>query len=353
VELEEFSNVRKAIEEKRRPFHLLLGNGFSMSYDLGIFSYNALHGFVEELEDEVLNKLFEIVDTKDFETVLQHLESFGALADMFSKDPDLKTRVESAAVTLKHSLVDAIGALHPEHVFTIPQEKSDACAGFLTIFLDSDGHIFTTNYDLLLYWVLMRNRVLNSVDGFGRDRESPDEYVPAEELEYSELRWGKHSEGQRIFYVHGALPLFDTGTEIIKEEYDDHTYLLDRIKQRIERAEYPVFVTAGNGKEKLTNIRHNRYLDYAYESLAQIEGSLVTFGFNFGERDSHVIDAINRAAKHGRKKPPKLWSVYIGVYSAEDQSHIEAMRDRFQCKVHIFDSKTAPVWGPLGSETGG
>ena len=347
VKLESFTDVRKAIATKGRPFHLMLGNGFSMSYDPGIFSYNALHGFVDDLGDDLLSKLFEIVNTKDFEIVLRQLENFRALAELFSNDHDLKDRVGSAALKLRRSLVDAIGALHPEHVFTVPQEKSDACARFLKLFLDSAGSIYTTNYDLLLYWVLMRNKVVESVDGFGRDRENPDEYVREEEVEYSELRWGKYKDSQRIFYVHGALPLFDTGLEIVKEEYSDRTFLLNRIKSRIENDEYPVFVTAGDGKEKLTHIRHNRYLDHAYESLARIEGSLVTFGFNFGPSDSHIIDAINRAAKHGKKAPSRLWSAYIGVYSEHDRAHIEAVAGEFRCKVHIFDAKTTPVWGPV------
>ncbi len=77
----------------------------------------------------------------------------------------------------------------------------------------------------VLYWVLMRSqRLLPNVDGFGRDRENPDEYVPEDEVEYSELRWGKHQDTQNVFYLHGALPIFDTGVEIIKEVYDKTTY---------------------------------------------------------------------------------------------------------------------------------
>ena len=59
-----------------------------------------------------------------------------------------------------------------------------------------------------------------------------------------------------------------------------------------------------------------------------MEGSLVTFGFNFGQYDEHIIDAINRAAKQGRKAPPKLWSLYIGVYSEEDKKHIGQIEGR-------------------------
>ena len=344
MKLETFDDVVASIKTAKRPFHLLLGNGFSMAYDPDIFSYNALYDFIETLDDELLSKLFGIVNTKNFEDIMEQLDTFSALLDAFGSDAKLKKKVAAASATLKQSLVAAIKALHPEHVFTVPQEESDACARFLKKFLDSGGHIYTTNYDLLLYWVLMRNQVLASVDGFGRDRENPDEYVPEDELEYSELRWGKYRQEQVIFYVHGALPLFDTGVEIVKEEYKNSHYLLENIGERISRGEYPIFVTGGNGREKLTHIMHNRYLAHCYESFSSIEGSLVTFGFNFGEYDDHIIDAINTAAKFGRKSPPKLWSIYIGVYSPDDKKHIESIASRIKCKVHIYDAKTAHVW---------
>ncbi len=78
----------------------------------------------------------------------------------------------------------------------------------------------------------------------------------------------------------------------------------------MDKGEYPIFVTAGNGREKLTHIMHNRYLSNCYESLSCITGSIVTFGFNFGKYDDHIIDAINIAAKHGKKTSSRLWSIY-------------------------------------------
>jgi hypothetical protein len=343
VKLETFDDVVASMRaNKDRSFHLLLGNGFSMAYDPRIFSYNALHNFIESLNDELLSKLFGIVNTKNFETIINQLDTFSALLEVFGSDAKLKKKVATARTTLKQSLLDAIRALHPEHVFKVPQGQIDVCASFLRRFLKSSGHIYTTNYDLLLYWVLMRSQVVASVDGFGRDREGPDEYVPEEEVEFSELRWGKYRDEQNIFYVHGALPLFDTGVEIVKEQYTESNYLLGNIEERISRGEYPVFVTVGDGRDKLTQIMHNRYLTYCYDSLSSIDGSLVTFGFNFGEYDEHIIEAINAAAK--KSPPKKLWSVYIGVYSAEDRSHIEDMAKRIKCKVHIYDAKTADVW---------
>jgi hypothetical protein len=43
--------------------------------------------------------------------------------------------------------------------------------------------------------------------------------------------------------------------------------------------------------------------------------------------------------------PNKLWSIYIGVYSPEDKKHIENIEGQFLCKVHVYDAKTANVWG--------
>lgn len=338
-----FGDVRAAMKRNaKRPFSLLLGNGFSMSYAPTIFSYNALHGFIDKLDNRLLHALFRIVDTHDFERVMQQLETFAALGDVLGIDDTLKHRIEAASAELKRSLIDAIRALHPEHVYTIPDAKCAACTEFLRPFLASGGSLFTTNYDLLLYWVLMRGS-LPSVDGFGRDRENADEYVPQEDLQYSELRWGRNLEGQNVHYVHGALPLFDTGIEIVKEEYAEH-FLLEQISRRIEGGEYPVFVTAGNAIQKRTYIRHNPYLEHSYESLASLDGSLVTFGFNFGEQDAHIVDALKRATKNGQKSPPRLWSIYIGVYSPADIARATQLASELKCKVQPFDSRTAGIW---------
>lgn len=346
VKLETFDDVLTSIKKNpKRGFNLLLGNGFSVAYDGAIFSYNALHDFIQTLDDEDLSTILGVIETKNFEIIMQHLDTFSALIAAFGGDPDFKRRVDAAGVKLKTSLLDAVQALHPEHVFTVPEEQSIACARFLKIFLESGGKIFSTNYDLLLYWVLMRTNIIEHVDGCGRELENPGEFVPPDDQVWSELTWGKSRDEQNVFYLHGALPFFDNGVAVIKEEYDAYNYLLQKVSARMENGEYPIFVTAGDGQEKLRHIMHNQYLTHCYESLCNAEGSLVTFGFNFGVHDEHIIDAINRAAKHGRKVKDKLWSVYIGVYSESSRRHIEQIAGKFKCKVHIYDAKTANVWG--------
>jgi hypothetical protein len=344
-----YEEVIQSLTQKKRQKHLLLGNGFSMSYDSGIFSYNALSKFLENLDNEILQKLFQIIKTSNFELLMEQLDNVAQIAEVFGADKKVVYNIKKATETLKESLIEAIKELHPEHVFSVPEEKSIACANFLNSFLDDDGQIFTTNYDLLLYWVLMRNEIENAIDGFGRDSEESDEWIPEDEREYSELRWGKHKGVQTIHYLHGALQLFDAGVDIIKEEYTDDHFLLENIKIRMEKKEYPIFVTAGNGFEKLTHIVHNKYLANCYESLSSITGSLICYGFGFGKYDNHIISAINKAAKKRKDKNnkwlPFLNSVYIGVYSEEDLKYIKSIEKKFKVPVRVFDSKTVNVWG--------
>lgn len=340
-----FPEVIARLRRSGRTTSLLMGNGFSMAYDRDIFSYNALYDFLESQNDPLLNKLFGAIKTKNFELVMQQLDTTIALLDAVGAEVGIKQQILDATEKLKLSLLRSVKELHPEHVFKIPEGCADACAAFLRLFLDNGGQVFTTNYDLLLYWVLMRRKLAQHNDGFGKELENPLEVQRGQEPEYSDLVWGPNSGQQNVHYLHGALHLFDMGSEVIKEQYTNSGFLLENITKRLNKGSYPIFVTAGNGEEKLEHIRHNRYLSFCYDRLQGIEGSLVTFGFNFGPYDDHIITAINKAAKRGANAAQKLRSVYIGTYSEVDVKHIQSIQSKFQLKVHIYDAKTTNLWG--------
>lgn len=348
LKFEDLTNYNSVIDKlNKRPYpkHLIMGNGFSMSYDHKIFSYNALYDFIEKLKDPTLSKLFEVINTKNFELVMRQLDNFIEIAKAFDTDEKLINALINANQLLQQSLIDAVSSLHPEHVFEISEIESKTCFNFLQEFLSKDGKVFSTNYDLLLYWVLMRNSAENSIDGFGKEHLNPTATRRGQEdAEFGELYWGKYKDEQTVYHLHGTLPIFDTGTEIEKEIYRDHHYLLENIKERMNKKEYPIFVTAGNGNEKLKHIYHNRYLTHCYENLSKITGSLVSFGFNFGEYDEHIIDAINKASKRGAQSGDKLFSIYIGVYSESDLEHIKSIQEKFDCKVNVYNAQTANIW---------
>src|SRR3546814_10413 len=250
-ELPSYQEIIQYLAKKNRQKHLLFGNGFSIDYDSEIFAYNAFSKFIDEIDNDLLKKLFQGINNKNFESVMQQLDNFIEIAKAFSSDVALIRQITEANRALKTSLIDAVRQLHPEHVFKISDEKSRCCHAFLYDYLSKRGKVFSTNYDLLPYWVLMRNESEFAIDGFGREMENPDEVLKKQQDPiYSELRWGKHKNEQTIFYLHGSLLIFDTGIEIEKEVYDIESYLLERINDRMAQQSYPILVTDGNAQEK-------------------------------------------------------------------------------------------------------
>lgn len=343
--VENYNECLADLRKKGRRVHLLMGNGFSMAYDDEIFSYNALQTFISEIRNPVLDELFGIVRSKNLEVIMQQLHLLTRLIQMFGNNAELIDRVIEADNLLRVGLVDAVKSLHPDHVFQIAEDQIKSCHQFLEPYMAYGSNIFTTNYDILLYWTLMRGGARNAVDGFGYEMINPGEEDPDLQQWEDTLTWGPNVSSQNVHYLHGALHLFDNGIDIEKEAYDGQQFLLDLIKGRMDREEYPVFVTAGDGKEKLSQIMHNKYLAHCYKALSSITGSLVVFGFNFGKYDEHIIEAINSAAHHGRRAGDKLFSIYIGTYSQADVEYIDSIRNKFKCKVRIYDSKSVNVWG--------
>ncbi|MEH8136045.1 DUF4917 family protein [Aeromonas veronii] len=129
-----FNEVQEYLQSKKRNVHLLLGNGFSMAYNHEIFSYNALHKFIEEQDDPLISSLFDIVKTKNFELVMQQLDNFCDLIDAFGSDRTLLDKVQTASNRLKESLIDAVESLHPEHVFKLEEYQIEKCYGNPPIF---------------------------------------------------------------------------------------------------------------------------------------------------------------------------------------------------------------------------
>lgn len=335
---------------KKRPLSLLLGNGFSVNYSPNIFTYRSLASRVEKTGTPLVRKLFSALKTENFELIMEQLDQMIAVLQVMPELEDAAKDLAKAKEDLKLALIDAIKELHPENVNALTDDQIKKCALFLSDFLNSEGKLFTTNYDLLLYWVINRglDENLRPSDGFTRYVTNPQEvYRNTAPPKKSELLW-LSKENQSVFNLHGGLHIFDDKGKIIKETYDKLTgsWLLEKIKSRMDNGHYPIFVTDGNAEKKLQHIRRNRYLSNAYESLRSIKGSLVVFGFSFNENDDHIIEAINSAAgytENGRIRN-SLLSVNIGVYDAAAKEHIESISHKFALKVNTFDSSNAGIW---------
>src|SRR5690349_4712949 len=95
--LPSYQEIEAYLKKQNRTKHLLFGNGFSMAYDYGIFSYNALSNFIDSIDNELLKKLFSTLNTKNFELIMQQLDNFCEIAAVFSKDKELVNKVQEAS----------------------------------------------------------------------------------------------------------------------------------------------------------------------------------------------------------------------------------------------------------------
>ena len=152
--------------------------------------------------------------------------------------------------------------------------------------------IFTTNYDLLLYWLLI---------------SSPKDYCDGFGTRTGELRFEKnYPYAHRYFYLHGALHLFTAQDDVRKVKVKRKS-LRETLAETMAAHNYPLFISEGTHESKRRRIESSPYLRYALEQLCASRGTLVTFGLGFlGERPSHRWRALRctraRACLRGRAR---------------------------------------------------
>ena len=191
---------------------LLLGNGFSMSYNKERFSFTSLlesaikAGLIET--GNPIYEIFQEFDTKDFEEVVNLLETATKVTKKYNAITiENEILIINDAAKLKNHLVSIITNNHPEKITEILDEEFLCCANFINEF----NKIYTLNYDLLLYWAAIKlegfiktndieKRRLKISDGFGNSEEEC-----SEEVVYA----NDSSKPSTLFYLHGALHLFD------------------------------------------------------------------------------------------------------------------------------------------------
>ncbi len=323
--------------------HVLLGNGFSRACRNDLFAYDALFAQAKDKLSPGAKKAFQALKTTDFEVVMRALKQAINLMQVYAPTSRklAKTLAEDAD-KLRDVLAHAIASSHPERPSRIKTNEFMACRTFLSHF----DNIYTLNYDLLLYWALMHNDVddlnITCNDGFHQPEDSPEEYVV----------WEVGDVGsQDVFYLHGALHVFDAGSEVQKYTWcNTGIALVEQIRDALSDNRYPIYVAEGTSDSKMRRIQHSAFLSRGYRSLARIGGSLFIYGHSLASNDDHALRLIERGT---------IKAVYISIYGdpktkdnqriiARAEAFREARQDsgrRNKLDVHFFDAATAEVWG--------
>lgn len=346
-----------AIEESKqfKKRHLLLGNGFSIACRADIFHYGSLFEQADFRQVPEVEDVFAALGTQDFEQAIRSLENAAKILPPYLPHGDeaIAKMLEHAAA-LKEILVETIAGNHPNIPPDIPDEKFWACRRFLSHFLSGGnaGSVFTLNYDLLLYWTLMHDDmgfddpiVLSKNDAFGNDEDDPD-------ADYVVWQGETGAHDANIHYLHGALHLFDSGSELKKYTWiRTNIPLVDQARKALSANAYPLFVAEGNSEKKKEKIRHNAYLYQGYKqftaNLKVGTHCMFIFGHSLADNDDHILVRIGRA---------RLRKLFVGIYgdpSSEENERImkraqelAAMRhERWPLDVEFYDAASASVWG--------
>jgi hypothetical protein len=346
--------LKQSNDYKKR--HLMLGNGFSIALRPEIFTYKSLLEEADFSEAPHLSTVFEKIGTQDFEKVIRLLEDSAKILPIYAgTSTDPSAQMQEDAKYLKGVLIKTVAQNHPEFPGAVDGDEFEACREFLSNFVgpkNKGGRIYTLNYDLLLYWALMhedtddkdRPLVLSKNDGFGRDEDTDPNFV--------DWMGESSSRDQRIHYLHGALHLFDAGTQLQKYTWvNTGLRLLDQAQDAMHNDKYPLFVAEGTSDQKLSKIKHSAYLYHSYKSFSeqmkQPNDVLFIFGHSLADNDRHILKKIS-----GGKIP----RVFVGLYGDPENETNKlicqaanllerARRADNPLEISYFDAKSAEVWG--------
>ncbi|GAB3047118.1 hypothetical protein GCM10027053_01150 [Intrasporangium mesophilum] len=200
--------------------------------------------------------------------------------------------------------------------------------------IDDFETVFTTNYDLTLYW-----SYIHELQG----------------VRVADLFWGNGNlfDASRtqiwqgwtaLYYLHGAIHLWqDDDGNNGKWTNSDRGNLLDIAgRYTPSSSRRPLFVSEGTWRAKMQAIRRSPYLLHSYDTLRDDEENTVVVGHSLSDWDTHIIRALRSGP--GRK-------IAVAVYPHQRPEDIvdfkagvsKALRRH---KVCFFDSETHPLGDP-------
>ncbi|MDE1156328.1 MAG: DUF4917 family protein [Acidobacteriaceae bacterium] len=366
-----FEEALRRTEDMKR--HLLIGNGFSIAL-FPNFMYKSLFDSTDFSGHPQAKAAFAALNTTDFEKVIQALLEAVALSSVYGVDSAAKNLMKQHADDLKELLVQAIAGNHPDRPNAVSDDQFAICRKFLAAFIghgrskgvkgkELRGAVFSLNYDLLLYWVLMHNapevRARVGSDGEAEftvegaeDLKSDDGFRAPDDPDAEYVTWeGLGVVSQCVNFIHGALHLFDYGTEVQKKcwERSGGVPLVDQIRAALDSSRFPLFVSEGNSDSKLDRINHSAYLHKCFRNFRQSlqhKVALFIYGHSLASSDDHILEQIVKA-----KFPQVFISLYSDPASPEGREIIArgnalatARGDDSPLKVTFYDARSTPVW---------
>lgn len=303
--------------------NILIGNGFSINI-WQRFDYDTLFNLaqwdkVDARSNAQILALFDHVGNSNFEAVLRILYH-AMLVDKQLGNPQ-EAQIKGLYESTKNALASAVNFAH------MPPALADFNA--INRELRYYKNIFTTNYDLILYWTIMDSNTSQFKDYFWGEKgcfNSADIFVTEDKT--------------KLHYLHGAIHLVELPNGKTKKLTANGLGRLSDLFDLNHPEQFPLFISEGSSKWKISRIKKNDYLRFCYEKLASCENGLVIIGHSLHkDYDQHIIDAILEC---GSRK------IAVGVWLHQDNEEIVAFKSKLSNdlrnkKLYFFNSESHPL----------
>lgn len=306
---------------------LLLGNGASMAV-WKKFGYQSLYDYA--VKNGMLTKqdeaFFKLAETTNFEQILSNLKISEETCRILGlSTADIKKRHDS----IRNSLANAVNDIHVDWA----KLSATATLDKICVALRAHKYVFSTNYDLLVYWSRMS---ASAGKGF------TDYFFNANgEFDITNVTI-RSAAVTRVLYLHGALHLYvDPMTGITRKHINAGTG--NNIQSLFSaNSGVPLFISEGDSKNKLMSIYRSDYLSFVYQTFVNNKLPTVIFGQGLVKKfDQHIISAINSWKPNAI---PVAVSIYPSGDGLVDQKRMtELALELRDVSPIFFDSRTHPL----------
>ncbi|MCB0745326.1 MAG: DUF4917 family protein [Ignavibacteriae bacterium] len=259
---------------------ILIGNGFSINISEN-FKYDTLLDKCNLNSDT--KKIFTRNETSNFEFILRKINDFLYLGKSLNISNDSKNSLSNSYSNIKEELIKTVHNVHPSY------DKINSRLEKIAPILLSFERIFTTNYDLLLYWSLMNSqKKFNDLLFWTENKYSKDK----ESYKLCFTKKTPKTGNTIIYYLHGSLFIKEyQGGRV--QKLSRVTNLLEDIRESFDLGQTPLFVSEGTSEDKLNTINKSSYLCYCLDKFQNDINNLVIAGHSLSPKyDNHLIDAL-------------------------------------------------------------
>jgi hypothetical protein len=303
---------------------LLCGNGLSVNV-WPDFAYASLFDHARE-DGMTAEDLALFGDTENFERALSDLNTAIHVNETLGQ---ATLAIYERYRSIQRGLGRAVRAVH-----LIRSQVPDTTLKAIREELLRYEWIFSTSYDLLLYWAM----------GCGGSFTPFIDHFRGPRLQFDPDHADVFAGQVPVYFLHGALHLVVGGSgDTWKLRRGSMQTVLDQFGEPIDGDPHarPLLVTEGTARDKLRAIEGNAYLTHSLQTLRARELPLVVFGSSLGAHDDHLLDALN---EHPRRT--------IAVSLRPDKRRTLAGRQadiytRLETdELYFFDATTHPLGDP-------